>query len=346
MLIILSLCREKKDKFKIIHPTIVMKNLNLEIINRITCNLGSKKNAVDYLMTLLCIGKESAYRRMNDIIPFTFHEVATISNNLNFSVDELLNKDIHTRVSFEMPVDITQNPEHIFIDRLEKSIVILKELAEAKEINIIAAMNRIPLFLLPFKTLFKFEYYLYLNSIGHIPLMTKFSDIVITQQIQELHDQATFYFDRLKNVTCVVDNNFFEGIMQEILYFFDLKLIPEEDLRSIQKELLDIFAFCEVLLRTGKNEQGSEYSIYYSFFNIGSNCVYYEYDNKQMLQLWIYPESPVVINNNELMGGIQKRWLESTIRRSILISKTNNILQIPKFEEAFMKILSLTKNIN
>lgn len=322
-----------------------MKNLNIEIINKVIGQLGNKKNAVDYLMALLCIGKESAYRRINNLIPFTFQEVIAIANDLNFSLDKILDRDISARVSFDMPVNLNQSPDRIFIDKLEQGNIIMQELINSKEINIVSAINRIPLFLFPFKSLFKFEYCLYLNSIGHMPLMTTFSDIEITPQIKDLHEKCAHYFTQLGNITCVVDNNFLNEIIQEISYFHHLKFISDGELRILQKELLELFAFCEIILRTGKNKFGFEYSIYFSHFNIESNCLYYEYDNQSMLQLWIYPESPIVIKNDNLMSGIQKRWLDAIIRRSVPISKATNMLQIGKFEETFNNILRLTKNL-
>lgn len=322
-----------------------MKNLNIEIINRVIDHLDNKKNAVNYLMTLLGIGKESAYRRINNTIPFTFQEVITIANDLNFSIDKILDKDVETRVSFDMPVNINQDPDRIFIEKLEQGNLVLEKLANSKKLNIIAAINRIPFFLFPFETLFKFEYCLYLNSIGHMHLMTTFSDVEITPQIKELHEKSAHYFSQLRNVTCVVDHNFLYEIIQEILYFHHLKFISDEELRILQKELLDLFALCEIILRTGQNQFGCDYSIYYSHFNIESNCIYYEYDNESMIQLWIYPESPIIIKNNTLMSDIQKRWLDAIIRRSMPISKTNNILQIGKFEETYNQILGLTQNL-
>lgn len=322
-----------------------MRNLNIEIINNVIDHLDNKKNAVNYLMSLLCIGKESAYRRINNLIPFTFQEVITIANDLNFSIDAILEKNLDTRVSFDMPVNLDQTPDRIFIDKLKMCNIIIERLVNTKKLNIIAALNRIPLYLYPFKTLFKFEYCRYLNSIGHMPLMAKFSDVEIIPEIEELHEKCSSSFDRLGNIICVVDSSFLNGIIEEIAYFRELKFISDDELRILQRELLDLFAFCEIILRTGKNSLGYEYSIYYSHFNIESNCIYYEYDDETMLQLWIYPESPIVIKNNEQMSRIQKQWLDAIIRRSAPISKATNVLSIDKFEETFRHILELTKDL-
>lgn len=320
-----------------------MENYNELIISEITKRFADRKEIITYLMDLLCIGKESAYRRMNDQIPFTFQEVVTIAQDLGFSIDSALVRDMDRRVFFDMPINIDQSPNSIFIDKLEQGNIIMKKLIQAENINIIGAINQMPLFLFPFETLFKFDYCLYLNSIGQIPLISRFSDIEIIPQISDLHKKSAHYFSLLKNITCIVDSAVFNGLIKGIQYFYRLRFISDDDLHILQKELFELFALCETIIRTGENETGSTYSVYYSHFNLNSACMYYEYDDKQILQLWIYPESPIVIRDNPLMCDIQKRWLDSGIRKSTLISKSNDIVLIKQFRNLYNQISELTE---
>jgi hypothetical protein len=46
-----------------------------------------------------------------------------------------------------------------------------------------------------------------------------------------------------------------------------------------------------------------------------------------MSQIWLYLESPIVINESRLMCEKQKRWMEAKMKYSVLISKSNDILQ-------------------
>ncbi|GHU63441.1 hypothetical protein FACS1894160_3510 [Bacteroidia bacterium] len=320
-----------------------MKNSNELIINEIAKQFTDKKRIVTYLMDLLCIGKESVYRRINNQIPFTFQEIVTVAQDLGFSIDKALTIDMERRVFFDMPVNIAQSPNSIFIDKLEQGNIIMEKLINAKELNIIAAVNRMPLHLFPFEALFKFDYCLYLNSIGKIPLISRFSDIEIIPQINDLHKKSAYYCNQLKNMTCIIDSMVFSGLIKEIEYFYRLKFISDEDLHILQKELFELFALTETIIRTGESKIGSVYSVYYSHFNLNSACVYYEYDDKLMLQLWIYPESPIVIENNHLMCDIQKRWLDSVIRKSTLISKSNDVMLIEQFRDIYNQISELTK---
>ncbi|GHV31804.1 hypothetical protein FACS1894177_07040 [Bacteroidia bacterium] len=320
-----------------------MKNLNAKIIDEIKKRLTNKEKAVHYLMDTLCIAKESAYRRLKSQIPFTFEEVVTIAQNLDFSIDKILGRSTDNRVFFDMPVDITQAPAKIFQDMLENSCLILRNLASSEKQNIIAAINQLPFSFLPLKTLFKYEYCHYLYTNGYIPLMTRFSDIAITPQMESLHEKCSDYFTHLRNVTGIIDNTFCSRIIKKIQYYHDLGLISNEDLKALQADLFKLFEIFETMVRTGKNHAGSAYSIYYSSHSIDSNSLYYEYDNKTMSQIWLYPESPIIIKNNPLICNMQKRWLESIIRNSMLITKSNNIQQIEILRDIHKQISELYK---
>jgi hypothetical protein len=320
-----------------------MKNLNAKIIDEIRNRLTDKEKTVHYLMDTLCIAKESAYRRLKSQIPFTFEEVVTIAQSLDFSIDKILERSTDNRVFFDMPVDITQTPAKIFQDMLENSCLILQKLTSSEKQNTIAAINQLPFRFLPFKTLLKYEYYHYLYTNGYISLMTRFSDIAITPQMESLHEKCADYFVHLRNVTGIIDNTLCSKIIKGIRYYHDLGLISYEDLQSLQADLFKLFEIFETMVRTGQNYVGSAYSIYYSVHSIDSNSIYYEYYNKIMSQIWIYPESPITIKNNSLICNMQKSWLESIIRNSMLITKSNNIQQIEILRDIYKQISELHK---
>ncbi|MDR0505533.1 MAG: hypothetical protein LBH32_01770 [Dysgonamonadaceae bacterium] len=316
-----------------------MKDLNKKIVDKITERLVTDKKSVNYIRDVLCISKESAYRRYKSQIPFSFDEIATIATALGFSVDEIIGGDQRNRTVLDIPVDKgLQSPFGLFANKIKQEIGIMNDLLDSKNTNVIAAINRVPLYLMPFKELFKFEYFNYLYSAGQVPLMTQFSDIVIPAEIEKLHEKSVELMSRLPKLTIIVDNLFFSKIINEISYYHDLKFISDDDFRLLQGDILKFYDMCETLLRTGKNNSGANYSIYYSFLLLNFNCVYYEYDDKNMLQLYLYPEYPILINDNPMVSNIQKRWLESVIRNSTLITKSSDILKIEAFRDIYRKI--------
>ena len=289
------------------------------------------------------MSKETAYRRLRNKIPFTIEEVVVIAQCFNLSVDELLDLNSNDNFLFNKDLNINQDPVGIYSGLLRDDIEFMEKLLVSKNIKIAATLNSIPLRFLPYKSLFKLDYCHYLYSAGKIPFTAQFSDIELPPAINDLHDTCAFCFSRLNNITCIVDSMLYSNIINKIHYFYRLKFLSTEDLRVLQSDLFDLLEMYENLLRNGKNNAGSNYIFYYSFFNIETNLVFFEYDSNCLLQFWIYPESPVVIRNNQQVDIIQKRWIDSKIRNSMLITKTIDINQIEMLRNVYQQISDLTK---
>ena len=305
----------------------MMKNLNEKVVSEISGRLPKNTNSVNYLMDLLCLGKESAYRRLKSQIPFTFDEVVAIANDLGFSLDKTIGTKGGNRAFFDMKVDLTKSSSDLYIDSLKNDIKLMKEWSSASELKVISAFNRLPLQFLPFENLNKFIHYRYLHSRGEIPMKVKLSDVVTPAQTFELYKEAAHTFSQLNNITCVLNDAVFSRIIKSIQYCYRTGVVSDEDFRVLQRELFGMLTFFEKLITTGVNDFGASYFIYYSFFELESNCVCCEYDDKNMLQIWMFPESPIVIKDNPLIYQMQKNWLESRMRYSTLVTKSNNLLQ-------------------
>lgn len=318
----------------------IMQSFNTKIINEIISQSAGGISPVNYLVNLFSMSKETAYRRIRNTIPFSIEEAATIAADLNLSIDQLI--DLKSGYfPFNKDFNVGREPEDVYFNLLNGDIELMNKLLDAKEMKIMAVLNRIPFRLLPYPALFKFDYCHYLYSIGKISLMTRYSDIVVPLHISDLHKQSSAYFSKLSNITCVIDSMMYSNIIRKIQYYCRSEFLSDEDLHTLQAELLALLDSYERLLRTGKNSAGSESIFYYTFFNIDSNVIFIEYDKNSLLQLWIYPESPVVIKNNQQMNEVQKRWIDSEIRNSMLITKTADIQQIEILRNTYKQISEL-----
>ena len=313
-------------------------NFHSRIIEELAKRSAGKVKSVDYLMKSFSVSKETAYRRLRNQIPFSLEEVAAIASDLNTSIDQLLGFKTNSNYPFMNRFNLDQEPEGIYADLLNSDIEIVEKLISANDVKIVAAINRLPLQLLHYKSLFKLDYYHYMYSIGKISLMTKYSDITVPPHIIDLHKKAFDCFSKLNNITCIVDNTVFSDIIKKIQYYYRSKFISDEDLQILQSELLELLEVYESLLRNGKNSAGSDYVFYYSFFRLESSMVFFEYDDNSILEIRIYPESPIILQNNRLVNDVQKRWISSKIRNSVLITKTADIQQIEMLRDVYRQI--------
>jgi len=320
-----------------------MKDLNEKIVSEINSKLPKNISAVNYLMDLLFLGKESAYRRLKSQIPFTLEEAAAIANDLGFSLDKIVETKEGSRVFFDMQTDFNKSSSELYLDLLRGDVKTIKELNSTKDVKITSALNRIPLRFLQFDHLFKFIYCRYLHSKGDISMAVNFSDIIVPPEIVELRKELIYNFNRLNNITCILNDNMFSKVIKSIQYCYRTGIVGDEDFRLLQKDMFDLLAFIEKLVTKGVNDYGCSYSFYYSLIELEADCICYEYDNSTMLQIWLFPESPIIIKENRLMYKIFHEWINSKIKYSTLITKSNDLLQSRVIRELYEQTSNMDK---
>jgi len=319
-------------------------DFNAKIIKEIIKQFPSNKNMVKHLMNLLSLSRETTYRRIRGQISFSIEEIVAIAKDFNLSIDGMLDIKQDNNFLLSKNFNIERNPVDIYSGLLRDDVEFMENLLASSNVKITATLNSIPFRFLKFPMLFKLEYFHYMHSSGKISLVTtQYSDIEIPPAISDLQNKLSSCFSRLNNITCIVDDMLFSNIIRKIQYYRRLKFFSAEDLQILQSEMFYLIEMYENLLRFGKSSSGSNYVFYYSFFNLESNLVFFEYNRDALLQFWIYPESPIIIKNNQQIDDVQKRWIDSRVRNSMLITKTTDIHQIEMLRDVYQQISGLTK---
>ena len=177
-------------------------------------------------------------------------------------------------------------------------------------------------------------------------MAAKFADIEIPQEITELRKEIISNFNQLNNITCVLNDNVFPKIIKSIHYCYQTGILEDKDLPLLQRELLVFLDFIEKLVTTGVNDFGSKCSFYYSFADLEADCICYEYDKNTMLQIWLFPENPIIINNNQLIHQIFQDWIDSKIKYSTLVTKSNDLLKSKVMREWYEQTINMDKVID
>jgi len=322
-----------------------MQSVNTKVINEIIRHTPGSKSPVKYLTKMFSISKETAYRRIRNQIPFSIEEVVAIANDFNLSVDKLLDlRSDDNNLLLNSSFNVEQEPADTYSGLLRDDIRIMEKLLDSTQLKITFALNSIPFRFLPYKSLFKLDYCHYMHSAGKMSLVTtRYSDVEVPPVVNDLQEKFFACFSRLNNVTCIIDSMLYSNVIKKIQYYHQLKFISSEDLQLLQSELFILLGMYENMLNNGKNSIGSDYTFYYSVFNLESNIAFYEFDDNSILQIWVYPENPIVVKDNNQINNIQKRWINSKIRNSILITKTTDIHQIEMLRNVNQQISELTK---
>jgi hypothetical protein len=282
---------------------------------------------IEYLIDTLSIGKESAYRRMRGEIPFTFDEIAVLSLKLGFSVDEIIGKNVEERFFFDLQVNRSSRSEESFMAMLEEYCKFIDFISNPETADVLVAVNRLSLFLLiEYDSLFKLYYYNWVHQTHNFSLSNLYSDTVIPYEIMELRKKFINKKKSISNINFILDRDIFLNVTREIQYYYNRKLISDEEVTTLKKDLINLLKNVEQLMQRGVSPSGSSYNFYLSLLGVETNTNCATYGDNIASLYWLYPINALVIFNQEICY-MQKKWLEALKKFSVLITLSNEILQ-------------------
>ena len=121
-----------------------------------------------------------------------------------------------------------------------------------------------------------------------------------------------------------MDDNVFWSATKDIEYFMKRGLLSKDDVRTLQTELHEMVDMLEQMATDGVSRSGAKVSIYISSVDIEASYLYFESEGFRFSQVRIFSIS-AIDSYNEGLCNIQKEWIESLKKYSVLISKSGEI---------------------
>ena len=299
----------------------IQKNL-LAVIQE---KVPQEKNLATYLADKLVLGKESVYRRLRGEIHFTFDEIATLSLDLGFSIDNIIGTKNNENALFN--IHMLQNLDYfdIYKGKMLEYGQIFRKMGDNPDAEARVSCNTLPYYFhINHKNLSRFRIYKWLHQNQKIGVNDKFSKFELSEDILDIH--RTFYqnIQKIPNVTVIVDNNIFWSAAKDIEYFYKRGLLSDEDLQLLREELLEIIDMLEDMTTKGVSRSGAKVSFYYSSVDLEASYLHFESDDWNFVQVRIFSISAIDSYNDRLCQ-IQKNWIESLKKYSVLISGSGEI---------------------
>lgn len=300
---------------------------NRTIADKIFEKIPPDVKAVDYLMGLLDLSRESVYRRKRGELPFAFREIAVLAEELDFSVDDLLVDDVNTYAVFSHKTDMLFDPRETFLMMLEKYYELYKRAFVAKSFDASFTINRMLLtFLLDSDYLFRFLYFMWIHQGYNVPPNFRYSDAELPPEMVSLPRKVWEYARYASNTTIIADERMFKNMFQDIEYYYKKKLLTKEEFVLLKEELLSYIRRLETIVLSGMNRFGAKYNIYLSRLNIESNSCCVQIDGEVESFFGVFGSGPLYTQNSTVFMN-HRRWIDSLKKYSILISQSNELLQ-------------------
>lgn len=303
------------------------RTLNDVIISIIRSHIPKNASLAHILTELLDLSKESVYRRLRGKIPFSFTEVVEISRHFGFSVEDIINQQYF---NFEKSIEEDDRNEWRDIDIINcrlfsGNVELYKNLHKSKISNSFIVSTRIPVFFtMSFDRITTFYLYKMTYQMMDVPIDYHFSDFEVIEDASSLRQQFIYYYNRIKNLTLLIDKNCFQNVINEINYFYDRNLLPKEEKALLKEELFLVLDYVEQIVRKGYNDCETKVDLFVSSLGVETNYAYYQFDNNTISYCWTYGFNNITVNNDGNTTRIYQKWFDSLKKYSTYITRCNH----------------------
>lgn len=298
-------------------------------------------NLANYLVDILCMGKEAIYRRLRGEVAFTFDEVAVISRKLGISLDKIVGNNLSGGTLFDLHLPHVEDPMENYREILVRYLNFFRYVKSDPSAEVCTASNIVPYtFYSQYRHLSRFRLCRWLYQHGRVRTPHALADLDIPADIVDLQRELSETVRQIPKTTFIWDGNMFQSLVDEIRYFAELRLITDEDVMLLRDDLLRLIRELEQLTMSGRFNTGTRLAIYLSRISFEATYSYVERRDFRASMFRVYAVNSMD-SQNDLIGSIQKDWLQFLKRHATLISQSGEIQRVRFFSRQRAIIESL-----
>lgn len=281
---------------------------------------SEKEKVASVLADILCLGKESVYRRLRGDVRFSFEEVALISRTLGFSIDNIVGVQNNEKAIFDINITDTALANSNYNKRVEAYTNLIKTANKHVNSELKCAFNNLPhMFYLQYENISKFRLFKWIYQIQKTHSIA-FSNFVIDKETTNAQKKFISEIRRIKRSSIIIGQDIFASIIKDINYFKKLSLLNDSDIENIRNELLEILAEIETISVSGTyNNQDSEVFLYLSNVGIDGSYELLKSNENPLAIFGLYGINGIS-SEDENICKINSYWIDSLKRYSTLIT--------------------------
>jgi len=318
-------------------------DIRLNITRQIIKNIPPKMKPTEYLMETLHLSRVSVYRRLKGIIPFSYDEVALLAKKLNFSVDAEIHRNSRDKYIIDYGNYFTDDAQTVILKVLNKHYTMWLTEQKMEKRNLIEIANFVWfIYTVNFENLFKFYFYKTTHQYDLPSLKKKMKDIEIPDHIEDLRKKVGYLVHNMDNTvrTTILDRHLFFNTMSDIQYYYRRGLLQDDELKLVTQDMEMLLYYLEKIIIEG---DGKAHQYYLSKRNIYVNSSSIENDDQLYCMSYETIVTPIMCFDQAICR-MQRNYLESFKKQSILISNSYDELQVRFFEKQAEYVRMLAEN--
>lgn len=315
---------------------------NIALIKAVTQHANPEKNIAEQLSEILSIGKEAAYRRLRNEVPFSFKEAGKLALSLNFSLDQLISAQSSNMSVFELQFADSSDLFGYYTRLLNYYLNLCSKVEKSDTSKIMVVFNTLPAScFLNYDQLFRFVMYRNQHQLKSNSLATPFSEMQIPRELTLLQHKLANSLRKIRKNYFIIDWSVFLSFIRDVHYFYKLGLITPNEVEEIQKDLLIAINDLEQFTIDGSYPNGNSVSVYLSNIDFISSQLFIEYDSNYFVQQVLFSMNMLVSRDPNICLK-QKSWIDVLIKYSTLITQSGEIERLRYFKTQRDYILNMT----
>ena len=303
------------------------------LIEALQDRIPQRGKLAETLTELLGIEKEAVYRRLRGSVPFSFQEVHTIAVHLGFSLDGIAENI--SPANSQITVSTIK-----FLGHQEKDYMSLEDftanhyrLKEDLSSESGAIGSAIPTSLcISYEYIYKFHLFKWSQQFWDQHNGKTFTDTHATERTKQLNKEFIKSVHNLPKSVYIFDRRFIEYFINDIRFFFDIRLITKEDVLLLKNDLHLLLNDLERYAVNGCFDTGKKLEIFLANVYMDTNYNYIDASTYKltMMRSFAFSDS---YSFDETVFQNMKNWVTFLKRTSTLISESNLPERIRFFEE-------------
>lgn len=307
-------------------------NYNKALVDTIKQRLPDEINPVNFLMNILYIGKEAAYRRLRGEVVLTIEEAALIAKTLGISIDQIVGINDEKISAFRMCKTEFESPTEADYKVLEEYIELVRLAANDPCSQMSASVNMFPQQMyLQYENLTRF--FLFKKTYHDRAKQVKaYHEIIIQDRMKEVFKNSFEAHLGFKTIKFVLDKHILPNLINNIKYFYHVGLIRKADVELIYQDINRLLIYLEKISLTGKYESGADVYLYISNISLDKSCFNLKIQNFYVSNIETYILNGVA-STDKVNYDRMEEWILSKCRLSTMISMCGDLQRVAFFKE-------------
>lgn len=311
----------------------LVRTIRTAIIEKENLTKSEKEKVASTLGDILCLGKESVYRRLRGDVRFSFEEVVLISQSLGFSVDNIIGSQVDERAIFELNVIDSHQINTDYMNKIEGCSALLRKSILMGNSTLKCAFNSLPfIFYLHYDNLAKFRLFKWAYQVMKMQSLP-YKDFQIEKQVSLAQRAFISEIRKINESHIIINQDMFSSIFRDVNYFHTLNMLDSEDLKLIKAELNELLSEIECISISGlyKNSD-SNVALYLCNVDIDASYLLLENNNFIHSHFVLYGINGISSSDPNVCK-MHTQWIDSLKRYSTLITYGGEIQRYKFFQE-------------